>query len=71
MYCADAAAKPSHDGGQRQRMEMARVLAADPSVIIMDEATSALVASTGNLVVKNIGERGVICIIIAHRLLNP
>ncbi|MBQ5545845.1 MAG: hypothetical protein IIU00_09195 [Clostridia bacterium] len=52
-------------------MEMARVLAADPSVIIMDEATSALVASTGNLVVKNIGERGVICIIIAHRLLNP
>ncbi len=49
-------------------MEIARVLAQDPTIVILDEATSALDARTEYDVVNAIKERGITCIVIAHRL---
>ncbi|SDU74609.1 ABC transporter ATP-binding protein [Gordonia westfalica] len=57
-------------GGERQRMTIARLLLAQPSVVILDEATAHLDSTSEAAVQEALGEalEGRTSIVIAHRL---
>ena len=55
-------------GGQRQRIEIATALAKDPTVLLMDEGTSALDPQTESKVMKHLYDMGITLIMIVHRL---
>lgn len=65
-YLAEDASTIS--GGQRQRLALARALAAKPAVLLLDEATSNLDPLTEQQVESNLRELQTTRIVIAHRL---
>jgi ATP-binding cassette subfamily B protein len=57
-------------GGQRQRVAIARALLAEPRILILDDATSSVDATTENRIKTALAEvmRGRTTFVIAHRL---
>jgi ABC-type multidrug transport system fused ATPase/permease subunit len=57
-------------GGQRQRLAIARAFLADPRVLVLDDATSSVDASTERAIKDALGEvmAGRTTLVIAHRL---
>ena len=55
------------NGGQRQRVEIARALVQEPAVLVLDEATSGLDAESEDRILSAVRRRGMTCVLIAHR----
>lgn len=68
-YQGDVAERGKNfSGGQRQRIEIATALAKEPTILLMDEGTSALDPGTEAKVMQHLYGMGVTMIMIAHRL---
>lgn len=55
-------------GGERQRLEIARALILNPSIIVLDECMSDLDSVVEKQIYDNLKKRNLTCIYIAHRL---
>jgi len=55
-------------GGQRQRIEIATALAKEPTILLMDEGTSALDSQTETKVMEHLYGMGITMLVVAHRL---
>ncbi|BCZ44291.1 ABC transporter ATP-binding protein [Clostridium gelidum] len=57
-------------GGQKQRITLARSIIKDPSILILDDTTSALDVETEAMIQKNLNTvyKAATCFIIAHRI---
>ncbi len=55
-------------GGELQRLELTRALAYEPTMLLLDEFTSALDALTEDRVLQSLRKNRTTCIIVAHRL---
>lgn len=58
----------NYSGGELQRLELARALSQEPTILLLDEFTSALDALTEDKVFAAIRNKGTTCILAAHRL---
>lgn len=57
----------NYSGGEQQRLELARAISAEPTLLILDEFTSALDARTEERVFDAIRQKRTSCLIAAHR----
>ena len=57
-------------GGQKQRTTIARALATNPSIIILDDALASVDTETEDIILKSMKEvrEGRTCLIISHRV---